>query len=184
MNDKELSKYLSLVLRHQPEKLGIDLDAEGYTSLPGLLARMLEKPRWRGLREGDIRRVVRESDKQRYEIAGDRIRARYGHSIERAVNYEPVEPPSVLYHGTSPTVLDAIRREGLRPMSRQYVHHSTETEQARIVGRRHHPNPVILIVRAHEAWNAGAVFHRPEDRLYISGPIPPQFLDFSDTMRS
>jgi putative RNA 2'-phosphotransferase len=66
-------------------------------------------------------------------------------------------------------------------MSRQYVHLSTETEQARIVGRRHHYSPVILTVRARDAWQAGVVFHVPEPRLYISGPIPPEFVALAGT---
>ena len=180
INDKDLSKYLSLVLRHQPEKLDLTLTSEGFTSLPELLDKMRAKPRWSGLKRGDIDRVVRQSEKQRFEIVDDRIRARYGHSVAQAMTYPPIEPPEILYHGTSPDAADAIRIDGLMPMNRQYVHHSTEIQQALMVGRRHHPRPVILIVRAREAWQSGVVFHQPEDRLLISGPVPPEFIDFPD----
>ena len=180
MNDKELSKYLSLLLRHQPEKLNIELDNEGFTSLPNLITKMQAKPRWAGLHERDVRRVVRESDKQRYEIVDDRIRARYGHSVPKAVSYDPIEPPEILYHGTSPGAAELIAVQGLRPMNRQYVHLSTEVHQAMLVGRRHHPRPILLSVRAREAHAAGVVFHLPEPRLYISGPIPAEYIDHSE----
>jgi putative RNA 2'-phosphotransferase len=126
--------------------------------------------------EARVRAVVADCEKQRFEIEGDRIRARYGHSVPQRVTYPPVEPPPVLYHGTSRAALPAIRREGLRAMRRQYVHLSTTPEQALAVGRRHDPAPVLLTLRAHAAWQAGAAFHQPEPRLFLTDAIPPEFI--------
>ncbi|MEO7718809.1 MAG: RNA 2'-phosphotransferase [Capsulimonas sp.] len=177
---KELSKHLSLVLRHRPEKYHLTLDPEGFVLLADLIAGMRTLGRWARVTEEQIREVVRDSDKQRYEIVGDKIRARYGHSVAEAVSYEPILPPDILYHGTSRRVLDAIRSEGLRPMNRQYVHLSSEIEQARIVGARHDARPVILTVRAGEAHTAGVKFYNPEPRLYLADLVPREFIDFGE----
>lgn len=174
---KRLSKYLSLVLRHQPEKLNLTLDEQGYVGLQELLAAMSQERYWRNVSEEQILEVVETSDKQRFEVSGNRIRARYGHSVAEAVTHPEVLPPEILYHGTSPTAVPSILAEGLKPMNRQYVHLSTEVEQARQVGRRHHSQPVILTVKAQQAWEGGVKFHRPEDRLYLSDTIPPEFIE-------
>ena len=173
---KQLSKYLSLVLRHEPGKLGLSLDEQGFVGLSELIAAMWQNPRGRKATEEEILEVVETSDKQRFEIVGNRIRARYGHSIQDRVTHEEVEPPEVLYHGTSPQALPAIRAEGLRPMKRQYVHLSTETGQALQVGRRHHPHPIMLTIRARDAWESGVKFYRPEDRLYLADAVPPEYI--------
>ena len=177
---KELSKHLSLVLRHRPEKHQLTLDPEGFVPLEDLIAGMRTLGKWSRVTEAQIREVVHDSDKQRYEIVGDKIRARYGHSVAEAVSYDAIAPPEILYHGTSRRVLDAIRAEGLRPMNRQYVHLSSEIEQARIVGARHDARPAILTVRAGEAHAAGVSFYNPEPRLYLANEVPSEFIDFGD----
>jgi putative RNA 2'-phosphotransferase len=174
---KRLSKLLSLILRHEPEKFGLALDDEGWVGLPELLTAVRQRRDWQQATEVEIQEVVESSDKQRFEIDGERIRARYGHSVPQAVSYPEVEPPELLYHGTSPEVLPAIRAEGLRSMKRQYVHLSVDTEQARAVGRRHSSRPVILTVRAREAWQAGVKFYQPEARLYLSPAVPAAFVE-------
>jgi putative RNA 2'-phosphotransferase len=97
--------------------------------------------------------------------------------VAQRLEYPEVEPPEILYHGTSPDAMQLIRREGLRAMARQYVHLSTAPEQARTVGRRHAPHPILLTVRAREAWEAGVRFHQPEERLYLAESVPPEFID-------
>lgn len=177
---KRLSKLLSLILRHEPGKFGLVLDDEGWVGLSGLLTAVRMRRDWRQATEAEIREVVETSDKQRFEICGERIRARYGHSVPQAVTYPEVEPPELLYHGTAPEAVPAIREQGLRSMQRQYVHLSLDTEQARVVGRRHSPRPVVLTVRAWEAWRAGVKFYRPETRLYLSPAVPPAFIQESE----
>jgi putative RNA 2'-phosphotransferase len=177
IDTRRLSKFLSLVLRHQPERLGLALDADGFVPLAALVEAARRERAWSGLDAAQVREVVAQSDKQRFEIDGDRIRARYGHSVAERVTYPPVAPPALLYHGTSPAALAGIRSRGLRRMSRQYVHLSVDSEQARQVGRRHAAHPVVLTVRAKAAHDAGVRFYRPEARLYLADQVPPAFID-------
>ena len=95
------------------------------------------------------------------------------------IRYEPCVPPPLLYHGTSPGALEAIRREGLQPMERQYVHLSPDTETAIRVGDRHDDRPVVLTVRAADAHAAGIAFYRAEETVYLAKCIPVEFLEFS-----
>jgi putative RNA 2'-phosphotransferase len=179
---KKLSKLMSLILRHEPQKWGLTLDANGFVALDEFLHAIHRSARHARVDEAQIREVVRESDKQRYEIDdGDplpRIRARYGHSIQDVVSYPPIEPPEVLFHGTSRRALEAIRATGLQSMKRQYVHLSNEREQAQIVGVRHDAQPIILSIRAHEAWQHGVRFYNPEPRIFLADEVPPQWIDF------
>ncbi len=176
---KRISKLMSLMLRHEPEKFGITLDAQGFAPFEEV-ARAVHKRL--GAEPSELRQVVRESEKQRFEIVEDagapKIRARYGHSVEGEVEYEPVEPPEVLFHGTSRRALEAIRREGLKSMARQKVHLSVDRETALIVGRRHDPRPVILSIRAREAHSAGTRFYSPQERVFLADAVEAKWIDF------
>ncbi len=179
----KLSKFLALLLRHQPERFGLALDEEGWASLSEVMEILRGLPNFRWATRADVMEIVERGSgdgKRRFEVEGDRIRARYGHSIARPIRYVPCTPPECLYHGTSPEVLPAIRREGLRPMDRQYVHLSTDPEAARRVGTRHTPRPVVLTVRAAEAHSAGIEFYRPEESVYLVRQVPPDFLEFPE----
>lgn len=175
--EKRLSKLLALMLRHEPEQFGLTLDQNGFAPLNDVLRAVQTRKKWGATTLADIRYVVRNSDKQRYEIAEDKIRARYGHSVTEKIEHEPIEPPQILYHGTSPNALDSIKTDGLCSMKRQYVHLSIEPEQAHMVGARHHPHPIILQVRAHEAWQNGVKFYQPEARLFLADEVPPEFIE-------
>ncbi len=174
---KQLSKFLSLVLRHEPEKIGLVLGDEGFVPLAEFVTAVNRQKAYGWVTEAPIREVVAASDKQRFEIVDGRIRARYGHSVEEAVTYPEVEPPEILYHGTTPQAAALILQEGLKPMQRQYVHLSSTPDMADVVARRRTNRPVILIVRAREAWQAGVKFHNPEPRLYLATPIIASFVD-------
>jgi len=143
--DREListGKFLSLVLRHQPDTIGISLDDEGWVEIDVLLAAANRSGR--KLTRPLLERVVRENDKQRFAISpdGKRIRARQGHSVEVDLGLQSVQPPELLYHGTVAKFLDSIRASGLVRGSRQYVHLSPDVETARKVGQRR-GRPVI-----------------------------------------
>lgn len=186
MNQKQavrLSKLMSLALRHDPASFDLSLDQEGWLPLEELLAGIKRRPGLEWVHPNDIRQVVDTSDKQRFEIQGELIRARYGHSRAARPAYQPVEPPETLYHGTPRRNLPTIRRQGLKPMSRQYVHLSARTEMAHQVGRRRDTQPVILTIRAAAAHAAGVVFGTPsgnQDELYLVEAIPPEFIDFPE----
>ena len=152
------------------------MDDAGFTPLDDVL-KLLQAAETR------VREVVRDSDKQRFEIVenpgGAKIRARYGHSVVPVVDYEAITPPQILYHGTSRGAIATIRGEGLRAMKRQYVHLSIDRAIAHSVGRRHDPNPVILIVRAGAAHAAGVEFYHPEERLFLVKALAARWIDFA-----
>jgi putative RNA 2'-phosphotransferase len=176
---KRISKLLSLMLRHEPEKFRITLDAQGFAPFEDVARALADKT---GASAAEIRQVVRESDKQRFEIedldSATKIRARYGHSVEGEVEYEPIEPPEILFHGTSRAAIDAIRVEGLRAMNRQKVHLSSDKQMALIVGRRHDARPILLSVRAGEAHRAGVKFYSPQERVFLADAIEARWIDF------
>ena len=103
-------------------------------------------------------------------------RARNGSVGRRSDRSERCTPPRVLYHGTSPDALEAIRREGLRPMERQYVHLSPDPETTIRVGARHAERPVVLTVRAAEAYAVGVEFYRADEAVYLVKRVPAEFL--------
>ena len=180
-NRTRLSKFLSLILRHRAADFGITLDEQGFTAVADVWAQVQQ-------RYGDTYRyddllaiaAGQHDDKQRFEIVGDRIRARYGHSAVRTVTYDPVTPPDLLYHGTTPTALNSIRQQGLQPQQRQYVHLSLDPDWAGRVGQRRVQQPVILRVRAAEMAAAGHEFYHPEPKHYLTAAVPVEFIDFPD----
>ena len=176
----KLSKFLSLILRHQPERFALALDEKGWASLAEVLEIVHGLPNFRWARRADVTRVVDGEigdGRRRFEIAGSRIRARYGHSFAQPVVYEPCVPPSILYHGTTPEALVSIRREGLRSMERQYVHLSPDRETAVRVGTRRVERPVLLTVRAGEAHAAGIAFYQADEAVFLARGVPPAYLD-------
>ncbi|MFC3800876.1 RNA 2'-phosphotransferase [Cohnella sp. GCM10012308] len=121
-SEKSLSKLMTKILRHIPEAFGVTLDPEdGSCPLPSLIEAIQAQSGWSWVKREDLEQVVRNSDKQRFVIEDERIRARYGHSHDK-VQYAPGEPPEVLYHGTNTKALPSILQEGLLPMGRQYAH--------------------------------------------------------------
>lgn len=179
----KLSKFLALILRHQPERFALELDDEGWASLPEVMEILRGLPNFRWATRADVMAVVEEGSgdgKRRFQVEGKRIRSCYGHSIAQPILYEPCTPPPILYHGTSPEVLASIRREGLRPMERQYVHLSPDTETAIRVGTRHDARPVVLTVRAAEAHATGIEFYQADDAVYLAKRVPSEFLEGFD----
>lgn len=179
MNDTRLSKFMSLVLRHRAADFGLKPDAEGFVPLEALARIAAEQL---GATLADVRRLAEVGDgvKKRFEIRGELIRARYGHSLDLGtpVEYPPVEPPVVLYHGTTPHALAGIRAEGLKAMNRQYVHLSTTPDRAKEVAGRRTRRIVLLTIRAQAAHRAGVVFHAPEPQHYLARAIPVEFIEF------
>jgi putative RNA 2'-phosphotransferase len=176
----KLSKFLALILRHQPERFVLELDDQGWASLPEVMEILRGLPNFRWATRADVMIVVEEGagdGKRRFQVEGNRIRARYGHSLARPIHYEPCTPPPVLYHGTSRGVLQAIHREGLKPMERQYVHLSPDPETAVRVGARHDEHPVVVAVRAGDAHTAGIEFFKADEAVFLARHIPAEFVD-------
>lgn len=178
-NLTRLSKFISVILRHRANDFGLHLDEKGFVDFDALKKVVVEKSTdaytdedWRKVLNGEL------DGKKRFEVMDGRIRALYGHSKVEHVTYEPVCPPEVLYHGTTPQAEKSIRRDGLRSMKRQYVHLSANTERALNVGGRRTDDVRLLTVRAIEANQAGIEFYSPEPEHYLAQNIPPQFIDF------
>ena len=172
-----LSRAVSHALRHEPGRYGLLLDAEGWARVEDLLTALHRRPSWARLTPTDLARMIARSDKPRFELRGDRIRARYGHSLAVKVPHPRERPPAVLYHGTTPEAAARILVDGLRPMRRQYVHLSVDADPAREVGRRRTPRPIVLTVRAGEAHDAGVPFYRAEAAIWLADQISPEFLE-------
>ncbi|CAA9252336.1 MAG: RNA:NAD 2'-phosphotransferase [uncultured Chloroflexi bacterium] len=173
-----VSKFLSKYLRHEPEALGLTLEPGGWVPVDALLAGAAGK----GFRIGrdELDQVVAQNDKRRFSIdaAGTRIRANQGHSAAVDLQLTPVPPeevPEVLYHGTVQRFLDAILREGLRPMQRHHVHLSPDVETASKVGMRR-GRPVVLTVDARALSQAGAMFYRSANGVWLVDAVPPAYL--------
>ena len=172
---KRRSKFLSLVLRHEPQRIGVRLDEAGWVAVDALLegCRRAGTP----ISREDLEEIVRTSDKQRFALSedGTRIRANQGHSVDVELGYEPATPPEVLYHGTAEKYLASILREGLQKQARHHVHLSERKDQAAPVGRRH-GKLVILQVAAGSMHRAGREFFRTPNGVWLTDQVAPEFL--------
>lgn len=172
----EISKFLSFVLRHRPDAIGITLDLEGWTDIAALIAAATKDGKQ--LDRDLIQAVVTTSDKKRFAISEDglRIRAVQGHSTESVdINYVEQVPPEFLYHGTATRFMDAIRKDGLLPGSRQYVHLSQDEQTALAVGQRH-GKPVVLKIKALLMHEQGFKFFQAENGVWLTLNVPIIFI--------
>jgi putative RNA 2'-phosphotransferase len=172
-NDIQISKFMSLVLRHAPEEAGLALDENGWADLDTLCV-VIE--RTFGASPADVARVVAENPKRRFAIAGDRIRAVQGHSVDIDLGLAPSAPPALLYHGTKEEFLRAILREGLTGQSRQHVHLSKDIDTARIVARRRKGKDVILRVDSAAMAGDGLIFFVSDNGVWLTDSVPPRYL--------
>jgi len=175
MDTIQLSKFLSFVLRHKPDAIGLVLDAQGWAGI----AELIERANAAGTQfsREDLLYVVETSDKKRFSISADglRIRAAQGHSISVELGLMPIEPPPVLYHGTATRFIEAILSQGLKPQTRQQVHLSIDEPTARRVGQRH-GKPVILEIDARRMHAEGFKFCRADNGVWLTDQVPPEFL--------
>ena len=177
MRYADLSRTISHALRHEPWLYELELDDAGWVTLDALVAALrAEKPAWAAVNGTDLAQMMAEAEKQRYEMRDGRIRALYGHSTPQKLRKEPAAPPAILFHGTAPKTVALIRKDGLRPMGRQYVHLSVDTATATQVGRRKARDPVILRIRAGEAHGAGVRFYRGNDLVWLADAVAPEFI--------
>lgn len=169
----KVSKYMSKHLRHQPERIGLRLDPQGWAEIDDLLA--AAAAHGFPVTRAELDHVVAANDKQRFAVDGTRIRANQGHTVPVDLALPEAEPPAHLYHGTVAAALDAIRTEGLRPMARHHVHLSPDRETATRVGARR-GRPVVIGVDAAAMRAAGHVFRISANGVWLVDAVPPQFL--------
>jgi len=182
MTDQETvkaSKFLSLILRHEPERVGLKLGDAGWVNVDELLQAVNRNGTT--LTHDQLKHIVATSDKKRFAFSddGQRIRASQGHSVEIDLQYPPQTPPEILYHGTATRFLDGIRKDGLKKMGRHDVHLSAETKVTLQVGGRH-GKPVLLVIHAGDMHRAGHVFRCSANGVWLVNQVPPEFIGFPD----
>jgi putative RNA 2'-phosphotransferase len=177
----EISKFLSFVLRHKPEAVGLTLDIEGWANIDALIE--CANRSGRALTRSLLQSVVDTNDKKRFSISEDglSIRAAQGYSTP-SVDIAHVEkrPPDFLIHGTASRFLDSIKTQGLLPGSRHYVHLSEDARSAGAVGQRY-GKPVVLKVESLRMYERGFRFYKAENGVWLTRSVPPEFLVLEDS---
>ena len=156
MSYDRLSRYLSLILRHHPEVIGISLDAHGWADVDELIAGIAQKKKFN-------REILK-------------IRANQGHSVQVDLELQPIEPPDLLWHGTAEKYADSIEKTGLKPGSRMYVHLSPDIETAVTVGKRH-GSPIVYEVKSGQMHRDGFSFYRSVNGVWLTSSVPNIYLE-------
>ncbi|MBQ1517936.1 MAG: RNA 2'-phosphotransferase [Clostridia bacterium] len=177
MDNVSISKKLSLVLRHKPEVIGIELDSNGWADVDIFIENFNKKFKAELTME-KLEEIVRTNDKKRYSFNEDKtkIRANQGHSINVDVELKQAVPPEILYHGTALRFADSIEKNGILKMNRLYVHLSLDEATALKVGIRH-GKPVIFKVKAGEMYRAGHIFYLSENNVWLTDSVSPQYIE-------
>ena len=172
---KRIGKFLSLILRHEPQKIGIQLDENGWADVEELMSKCARKNVRFSMQE--LEEIVATNDKKRYSFNDDKtkIRANQGHSINVDLGFIPVEPPEYLYHGTAERYVNSIMEEGIKRVSRQYVHLSKDKETAHKVGSRH-GRPVILTILSGQMYRDGFEFYVSENGVWLADYVEAKYI--------
>ena len=170
-----MSKFLSLVLRHKPELIGLTLDQNGWASVEDLI-RLANRHGIR-LTRPLLMQIVADNEKKRFALSdnGERIRASQGHSVKVDLGLPPALPPEILYHGIASRFLESILAGGLHSANRQHVHLSPDVATAMRVGQRH-GSPVVLVIRSGEMAVAGHTFFVSANGVWLTDRVPQEFI--------
>lgn len=172
----QTSKFLSYILRHHPESIGITLDSQGWVNIDTLLAQAAQHNR--PISRAQLLEIVATNPKKRFTLSSDQtqIRAAQGHSTAQvAIAHQPIQPPATLYHGTATRFLDSIRAQGLIAGSRHHVHLSADAATAQKVGQRH-GKPVVLLINAAAMHAAGHSFYLSDNQVWLTDHVPAQYI--------
>ncbi|HIE02471.1 MAG TPA: RNA 2'-phosphotransferase [Thiotrichaceae bacterium] len=167
----KISKFLSYVLRHQPESIGLSLDKNGWASVADIL-----KNASLPLSLEELKQVVENNDKQRFSFNDDLslIKANQGHSVKIELAFQAITPPDTLYHGTAQHFLKSIQQQGITKGKRHHVHLSKDIQTASKVGKRH-GQLVILAIEAKTMHETGYPFYLSDNGVYLVEEIPPRY---------
>lgn len=179
MDLTNVSKYLSLILRHKPDVIGITLDEHGWANINDLILGVEQNNP--GFNMEVLEEIVKTDSKQRYSFNEDKtlIRANQGHSIPVDVELEEKEPPEFLYHGTGEKYVSSINQHGLIPKSRLYVHLSKDIETAKNVGKRH-GKEVVYLVNSKQMYADGYKFYLSVNGVWLTKSVPVKYLKKND----
>lgn len=175
-NAPATSKFLSYILRHHPESIGLVLDENGWADVETLLQKMNANNQ--SISFDGLQELVANNDKKRFTFNEDqsKIRASQGHSIEVDLQMQPIAPPAILYHGTASRFVEKIMLEGLQKMSRQHVHLSATVETAIAVGSRH-GKPVVLSIQSEAMHRDGHLFYLSENNVWLTEQVPTPYIN-------
>lgn len=174
---EKLSKEVSYILRHGINEYKLEIDEIGFVSVTQILEILNSKNEWKDICEYDLQKMIKNSNKKRHEIKDGKIRAFYGHSIEKKIVKEEAIPPDILYHGTPKKNIKSIFKDGLLSKSRQYVHLSQDIETAQNVAKRYDENYSILIIDSKKAYNDEIKFYLGNEKIWLADTIPPKYLN-------
>lgn len=172
---KRISKFLSLILRHEPDKIGLNLDVNGWANVKELIEKS-KKHRYHFSME-ELTEVIETNDKQRFSLNEKRtkIRANQGHSININLALSPSEPPEYLYHGTATRFLSSIMEEGITKGSRQHVHLSEDKETATKVGSRH-GKVIVLTIMTSQMYKDGILFYQSDNGVWLTDYVDVKYI--------
>ena len=175
-NKIKTGKFLSLILRHSPELIGIEMDSQGWVNIKELISKCAAKGKRFSM--ADLEEIVETNNKRRYSFNEDKtkIRANQGHSIDVDLEFSPVEPPEILYHGTAESFYNSIMEKGIIKKNRQHVHLSDNRTTAHNVGARH-GKPLILRVLSGEMHTDGIEFFLSENGVWLTDYIDPKYIE-------
>ena len=176
IDDVSISKFLSFILRHNPDSIHLQLDKHGWASIDEFIENA-KKYAHKDITYDMIEHIVNHNDKQRFALSadGEKIRANQGHSIHIDLGLTPIIPPDVLYHGTAIRFYEAIMAQGIKPMNRQYVHLSETEETAINVGSRH-GKPIVLKILSSEMRQDGFIFYKSENGVWLTNRVPKNYI--------
>ncbi len=181
MNKQQVvdSKFLSYVLRHKPDSIGLKLDKNGWTDILELIK--CANSHGNSLTKKSILDAVKNNDKQRFMLSSDdtRIRASQGHSLNIDLELESQKPPEHLYHGTAKRFLSSIFEKGIHPSSRNHVHLSVSYETAMVVGRRY-GKPIVLKIDSKKMNDDGCIFFLSENGIWLTEYVSPFYIENPD----
>jgi putative RNA 2'-phosphotransferase len=176
LNDEQterLGRFISGALRHFPDDLGLAMNQHGWVDLDVLVDAMRTRYKWSNKEK--LFSIIESDEKGRYEIKVNKIRARYGHSVDVDLDYDENTLPEV-YYGASREEVDILLEKGIRPVKQRYVHLSTSADKAREVAKIHTEDPVLLVVNAQEAQDDGVAILSATENIVLADEIPPQYL--------
>ena len=176
LNDEQterLGRFISGALRHFPDDLGLAMNQHGWVDLDVLVDAMRTRYKWSNKEK--LFSIIESDEKGRYEIKVNKIRARYGHSVDVDLDYDENTLPEV-YYGASREEVDILLEKGIRPVKQRYVHLSTSADKAREVAKIHTEDPVLLVINAREAQEDGVAILSATENIVLSDEIPPQYL--------
>jgi putative RNA 2'-phosphotransferase len=170
---ERLGRFISGALRHFPDDLGLAMNQHGWVDLDVLVDAMRTRYKWSNKEK--LFSIIESDEKSRYEIKANKIRARYGHSVDVDLDYEENTLPEI-YYGASREEVDILLEKGIKPVRQRYVHLSTSADKAREVAKIHTEDPVLLVVNAEEAQNDGVAILSATENIVLADEIPPQYL--------